>query len=152
MSKVETIDEAMNTKFPNDKYRLFANIVHTAHWLKSDFENRIKPFGLSSPQFNVLRILRGADDWLNMNEMKNRMVEKSPNTTRLCDKLVDKKLIERNRSQEDRRVVYLKVSQEGLDLLKEIDEHLGSEGPPFINNFTEAQAKAANEIIDLIRN
>jgi DNA-binding MarR family transcriptional regulator len=145
------IDKEMDTKFPNDKIRLLANIVYTSQWIRGNFEKSIKPYKLSSPQFNVLRILRGAGEWLNMNQVRERMVEKSPNTTRLCDKLIEKELIERRRCDEDRRVVFLQISEGGLKLLADIDKTNDGSQMKFIENITEKEAKMMSDLIDKLR-
>jgi DNA-binding MarR family transcriptional regulator len=141
----------MDTKFANEKHRSVANIVFTANWIKNQFESSIKPFKMSSAQFNILRILRGAKDWLSMNEVKKRMVEKSPNTTRLCDKLLDKGYIERTRSEADRRIISLKISDNGMQFLKKVDE-LGENNPlNFFENITLEEATTINHILDKLR-
>ena len=145
------IEEEMKTKFVDDKHRLLANIVFTGNWIKNQFSEFIRPFGLSSQQFNILRILRGAKDWVNMNEVRNRMVEKSPNTTRLCDKLAEKELLERCRSKEDRRVVYLKITKKGLSLLKRIDEKDIESHTSFADNVSVDEAKAVSHVLDKLR-
>ena len=145
------IDEEMKNKFLNEKHRMLGNIVFTANWIQNRFGCFLKPFGISPQQFNVLRILRGAKDWLNMHEVKSRMVEKSPNTTRLCDKLVEKELIERCRSEADRRVVYLKITDAGLELLAAIDEEDDSPFTGFMDNFTDEEAAVVSNILDKLR-
>ena len=145
-----SIDKELNTSFQNDKHRFIANVIFTANWTQSRFSEFLKPFAISSQQFNVLRILRGAKDWVSMNEIKNLMIEKSPNATRLCDKLVEKSYVERKRSESDRRVVYLKISANGLKLLSGIDQ---AENPAmkFLNKLTEEEAKSISIILDRIR-
>ncbi len=145
------IDDEMKTRFQNDKHRMLSNIVFTGNWIKNQFSEFIKPFGISPQQFNILRILRGANDWLNMNEVRNRMVEKSPNATRLCDKLVDKKLLERFRGEEDRRAVYLKITKQGLSLLKRIDDHDDGSHKSFADNVTNEEAIIVSRILDKLR-
>ncbi len=146
-----SIDDDTKTNFANDKHRFAANVIYTSNWIKNQFYEFIKPFGLSSPQFNILRILRGAKDWVNMNDIKSRMVEKSPNTTRLCDKLLEKGLVERRRSEKDRRLVFLKISEQGLQLLKEIDEHDDGSHMSFFNNINDDEAKVVSQILDKLR-
>lgn len=145
------IDDVMKTKFANERHRFMANIVFTSNWIRSQFNCFIEPFGISMQQFNILRILRGAGDWVNMNDVKERMVEKSPNATRLCDKLVAKKLVERQRCEADRRVVHLKISDQGLQLLKEIDDKDDGSHMGFIANVTEEEAKVVSDILDKLR-
>ena len=116
------IDAEVKTKFVNERHRFVTNLVYTSGWIKNLFTEDLKPFGISSQQFNILRILRGADDWVAMNDVKDLMIEKAPNATRLSDKLLNKNLIKRKRSNTDRRVVYVRISSRGVDLLEEIDE------------------------------
>lgn len=145
------IDEDMKTKFKDEKQRFLSNVVFTANWIRNQFEEFIKPFGISPQQFNILRILRGAKDWLSMNEVKDRMVEKSPNATRLCDKLLEKELLERVRCEADRRMVHLRISQKGLDLLEEIDNVDEDTYASFKENISEEEARLVTEILDKLR-
>lgn len=144
MSKDKNIS---GDNFTDERHRLMFHIVSTASWIQSHAVDYLAPYGLSSPQFNILRILRGAEEWLSMQEIKNRMVEKSPNTTRLCDKLVAKELVERKRSEEDRRVVYLNVTKKGLELLLEIDKVDAKKYFGFMENLTEEEAKIVNQLL-----
>ena len=146
-----TIDEAMQTKFENDTHRMLASIIFTGNWIQNNFADFITPFGLSAQQFNILRILRGAKDWVTMNEVKKRMVEKSPNATRLCDKLLVKKLIYRERSANDKRSISLKISSNGLQLLKDIDDTDNSSFMEFTNNVSSEEAKTLITILDKLR-
>ena len=146
-----SIEKEMNTKFSNDTHRAMSNIVFTGGWIKTQFESILKPYALSSPQFNILRILRGANDWLNMQEVKNRMVEKSPNTTRLCDKLEAKGLILRERNEQDKRQVFMKISDKGLKYIAPIDKANQSEVMQFLQNITTKEAQELSRILDKLR-
>ena len=107
-----------------------------------------KSFGISPQQYNILRILNGANEPLKVQVIKERMIERSPNATRLMDKLCDKNLIERERCEQDRRVVYVKIAKEGLQLLSRIDK---SENLKFLEKITEEEAKTLSDILDKIR-
>tara|TARA_Y100000385_G_scaffold291305_1_gene368490 strand:+ start:2451 stop:2798 length:348 start_codon:yes stop_codon:yes gene_type:complete len=114
----------------------------------------MSPFGLSMAQFNILRILRGAKKTISINTVKERMIEKSPNTTRLMDKLIEKELILRERCESDRRIVYVKISKHGLKLLKEIDDAfedkaLNSKMIP--TGLTEDEADQLSNLLDKLR-
>lgn len=146
-----SIDEVTKTRFLNDKHRFVLNLMYTSNYIRSLFEEQLKPFGLTNPQFNILRILRGAGDWKTMGDVKELMVEKSPNTTRLVDKLLDKGLIKRERDVNDRRVVYIKITKKGLNVLKKIDEIEQGDHIDIFNRITEKEAKKASEIIDKLR-
>jgi DNA-binding MarR family transcriptional regulator len=146
-----SIEKEMNTSFTHDTHRAMGNIVFTGGWIKAQFESILKPYGLTSPQFNILRILRGSKEWLNMQEIKTRMVEKSPNTTRLCDKLVEKGLVLRERNENDKRQVYLKISVKGLHFIAPIDQANKMDAMKFLNNITPEEANDLTRILDKLR-
>ncbi|MAR66996.1 MAG: MarR family transcriptional regulator [Crocinitomicaceae bacterium] len=84
--------------------------------------NTLKPFKISLQQFNVLRILRGRKGIpANLQTVQKRMIHKMSNTTRLIDKLIDKKLVKRKICKDNRRKIEIFITQEGLDLLSKLD-------------------------------
>ena len=142
------ISKDIQSEFPNNKVKALINIKYTANWLNSKENEFFNPYGISPQQFNILRILRGAKGAIKVQEVKERMIERAPNVTRLTDKLCDKKLIERFRCKDDRRVVYLTISEEGLKLLSIIDNSLSYD---FLENFTEEEAIQLSNLLDKIR-
>lgn len=145
------IDQEVQMKFMNDRHRAVTNLIFTASWIKNLFTEFLKPYNLSIPQMNILRILRGAKDWMVMSDVKSRMVEKAPNATRLADKLLEKGYIKRRRSDSDRRVVYVNITQKGLNLLDEIDQADDGVQAEFMNRITLKEAKEMSKIIDKLR-
>lgn len=147
------IDDILKTKFQNDKHRFIANLIHTSNTFQNLFVTFLKPFDLSPQQFNILRILRGANDWVTMNKIKELMIDKAPNATRLSDKLLDKGLIERKRGDEDRRAVYLNITEKGLELLKDIDENdVGEhEHINYFKRISEEDARYFSDVLDKMR-
>ncbi|WP_372770238.1 MarR family winged helix-turn-helix transcriptional regulator [Lutibacter sp.] len=142
------ISKDINSKFPNEHVKALINIKYTANWLNTVGNEFLKPNKISNQQYNILRILKGANEAVTVNMVKERMIEKSPNATRLMDKLCDKGLIERTRCENDRRVVYVKISEKGLKLLDKIKmEEFDNQ----MNSITEEEAKILNEILDKIR-
>jgi len=142
------LGKEINSKFPNEKVKAMLNIKFTAGWLDQIGNRLLKPHNISEQQYNILRILRGASKEIMVAEVKERMIQKSPNTTRLMDKLCEKKLIERSRCENDRRVVFVKISKKGLDLVEKINL---SEFDTYLNRLTEDDAKMLNELLDKIR-
>lgn len=147
------IEEAIQSKIENPHLRASINVRYTSNWMSAIQNKFMEDFDLTMPQFNILRILRGAKKAITVNTVKQRMVEKSPNTTRLMDKLIDKGLIERERCSEDRRVVYVKISESGLDLLAKIDEALKTRGKDVLvlENLTEEEACLLSDLLDKMR-
>lgn len=138
----------IQSTFKNEWIKAALNIKYTANYLANLSEKFFEPYGLSSQQYNVLRILRGAKKPITVSDIKSRMVEKTPNTTRLMDKLCAKELIKRSRSEADRRTVYSEITKTGLDLLAEIDK---SNHTIATNLITEEEAKELNRLLDKIR-
>lgn len=143
------ISKDIQSKFPNNKVKAIINIKYTANWLNSKENEFFSPYGISPQQFNILRILRGAKEPMKVQEIKRRMIERAPNITRLTDKLYDKKLIERVRCEEDRRVVHINISKEGLKLLKIIDNT--TIDLDFFKKLTEEEAIQLSNLLDKIR-
>ena len=100
------IAKDINSKFPNEKVKALINIKYTANWLDTIGNEILKPNKISIQQYNILRILRGSEKAITVTTIKERMIQKSPNSTRLMDKLCDKNLIERTRCENDRRVTF----------------------------------------------
>lgn len=142
------ISKDINSKFINNKVKALINIKYTASWLSSKENDFFKPFGISPQQYNILRILRGAKEQIKVQVVKDRMIERAPNATRLMDKLCDKDLIERERCESDRRVVYVKITDIGLELLMKIDEQRNSS---FLDKLSEEEAIELSNLLDKIR-
>lgn len=98
------------------------SIGRTAALLERAFAQMLKPYGITPTQYNVLRILRGAGAaGLCRNEVGARLVTPVPDVTRLLDRMADLKLIARQRSDEDRRLVRTHLTAKGLDLVNSLD-------------------------------
>lgn len=101
---------------------VFVNLLRTADALARGAETLLKPTGLSSTQYNVLRILRGAGtEGLACSEVGCRMISRDPDITRLLDRMESRGLIARTRGKEDRRVVKTRITAEGLRVLEKLD-------------------------------
>jgi MarR family 2-MHQ and catechol resistance regulon transcriptional repressor len=142
------ISKDINSKFISNKLKALINIKYTSNWLNSKENAFFKPYGISPQQYNILRILRGAKDQIKVQIVKDRMIERAPNATRLMDKLCDKTFIERERCKHDRRVVYVKITKAGLDVLTTIDNN---NNISFLENISEKEAVLLSNLLDKIR-
>jgi MarR family transcriptional regulator, 2-MHQ and catechol-resistance regulon repressor len=148
-----TIDEAIKSKFDNNHVRAIVNVMYTANWYKNHHQEFLSEYQISGQQYNILRILRGAKDFLPMTEVKNRMIEKSPNTTRLADKLLEATYIERKRCDSDRRVVYVKITEKGLAMLAEIDSKKVMQPNDLVKkHLSDDEARMLSHLLDKLRN
>lgn len=144
------IGEAINSKFKTAYQKAVINLRYTANYLGNCQNQFMIKYDLSLAQFNILRILRGAKGAISVNTVKERMIEKSPNTTRLMDKLIEKNLIQRIRCDKDRRVLYVEITQDGLALLEKIDcdPHFSLDN---CGNLTEQEAEQLSALLDKMR-
>ena len=117
-------DEIKQTKpFASLEQEAMLSIERTAALLGHQFEQALKPFGVTPTQYNVLRILRGAGErGLCRSEVRERLIAQVPDVTRLLDRLEETKLIERSRDSVDRRLVNTRITSEGIDLLRRLDQ------------------------------
>jgi len=148
---VGKIDSEIKSKFVNDQHRFVTNLVFTANWVNNYFVDHIKPFGISPQQFNILRILKASGDWIPMSDVKDGLLDKAPNATRLADKLLSKKLIDRNRSDLDRRKVYVRITKKGLELMEEINKKESLIQEALDTRITAKDAKYVSEVLDKFR-
>ena len=138
----------INSKFENNRVKAMLNIIYTANWINSCQNEFFKDFGISPQQYNILRILNGAGVSLNVQTIKDRMLERSPNATRLMDKLCAKDYIERLPSEQDRRVVKIAITKNGIDLLNAIPKNLNKD---LLKNLNEDEAEQLSNLLDKMR-
>ena len=115
-------DAIKQKKFESPLHKATINLMYTANWLHGEFRDLFKSFDITHQQYNVLRILRGMHpNCVNPSEIKEVMLDKNPDITRLCDRLLLMGLIHRNIDKENRRKMKIVITEKGLDLLLEIE-------------------------------
>jgi len=142
------ISKDINSRFDNNKVKALINILYTANWITNIQNTFFKPFGISPQQYNILRILNGANEPLKVQVIKDRMIERSPNATRLMDKLCAKKLIDRIPCPGDRRVVHIAITDKGKKLLNDISDNFNDE---ILKNINESEATQLSDLLDKLR-
>ena len=138
-------------KFHNEYDKVLVNILFTSSWLYNINALRLKPFGITPEQFNVLRILRGSHPKkLMLASITSRMIDKNSNATRLVEKLRQKNLVEREICENNRRQVDISITEKGLGLLKKIDSE-ESIWVSTLKNISKTEAAELNRILDKLR-
>lgn len=147
------IEEAIQQKkFKNEFLKADINIMYTASWLSLLKRQLLNDFDISWQQFNILRILKGQfPNTSPLKELSERMIDKTSNTSRLVDKLVDKGLVERNLCPRDRRRVDIVISKAGLDMIDEVSPVIEEGMSEVLARITEDEARMLNSILDKIR-
>jgi len=130
----------------------FIAILRTADRLDLRLTELLKPFNLSTTQFNALRILRGAgEQGLACSEVGERMINHDPDITRLMDRLEKRGLVQRRRDQQDRRVIVARITPAGLDLLKTIDQPLNEFHRRMMGKIGDVKLRSLLRLLELVR-
>jgi len=128
------------------------SVVRTATTLQDAGEEIFKPAGITGTQFNVLRILRGAEpDGLCRNALRDRMLTRMPDVTRLLDRMEKAGLVERSREGDDRRMVSTRITKDGRRLLDELDPKVLAFHKRRLSHLTEAQLHTLIDLLALVR-
>lgn len=127
------------------------NLIYTANWLTSKQDSLFKDSGITVQQYNVLRILRGQyPNPCSIKLIKERMLDRMSDTSRIVDKLFAKKLLERKECPNDRRSVDIIITEQGLELLKSLDyiDDLSKQNTKSLN---AKEINILNELLDKLR-
>ena len=125
MAKIE--DEIKQPRFRDCYQKAAVNLMFTANWLEGKQQEFFKSFGITVQQFNILRILRGQHpNRISGVEIKSRMLDRNSDISRLLDRLLKKNLISKHLRPGDKRATDIAITDQGLDLLKQIDKDLES--------------------------
>ncbi len=146
-----SLEKELKSRFDSEQHKALLNVMFTANWMRTRLAEVYRPFGVSTQQYNILRILRGAKQRMKMHSVKERMIDRAPNATRLTDKLIAKGLVQRERCEEDRRVVYVSISDKGLELLAQVDISSKALHHELASGLSEADALHLNSTLDAWR-
>lgn len=144
-------DDIQQRSFRSIQHKSTVNLLYTISWLNSQLSPYFKDSGITSQQYNVLRILRGQNGKpCSLKVIKERMLDRMSDASRIVDKLVVKGLVSRATCDEDRRSVDLTISEKGLELLKQLD-FVDDAGVEVFKNLNEAELQSLNELLDKLR-
>ena len=144
-------DEIKQPHFRDEYQKAYINLIYTAGWLQLRQAAAFKPFGLTLPQFNILRILRGQHPLpATVALLIDRMLDKTSNASRIVDRLEEKQLVTRTVCPANRRAVDIRITKAGLALLDQIEEagilHNNNNAP-----LNEGDMRQLNSLLDKIR-
>ncbi len=132
--------------------RIFVALLQTADTLGQEAEQLLKAAGIPSAQYNVLRILRGAEpEGLACRAIGDRMISHDPDITRLLDRMEKRGLITRERQTDDRRVVKTRITPQGLSLLKTLDQPIHDLHKRQFRHITTARLKTLSDLLEEVR-
>jgi DNA-binding MarR family transcriptional regulator len=143
-------DDIKQSKFRNEFQKAGINIIYTFNWMSERMKNLFEVHGLTLQQFNILRILRGAGQPLSTLQIRQRMLDKMSDTSRIVDRLVIKGFVKKEICKSDKRLVDVSITDKGKKILAKLDNHQ-DEMDGMLNNLTETEAKTINILLDKIR-
>lgn len=143
--------DIQQSRFKNERQKAMINLTYTHNWLNEHFKRFLDQFDLTAQQFNILRILRGAAKPLSTLQIRERMLDKMSDTSRIVDRLILKNMVQKNICERDKRLVDVQITQTGLDVLASIDQY-EDEMDNIINGLSPNEAKQLNYLLDKLRN
>ncbi len=138
-------------KFRSEYQKATINLIYTFNWMNEQIKNMLDQYDITPQQFNILRILRGAGKPISTLQIRQRMLDKMSDTSRIVDRLVKKDLVKKVICEGDRRLVDVSISDSGLQLLERMDTHQEDMDSVF-KNLDEEEAITLNKLLDRIRN
>jgi DNA-binding MarR family transcriptional regulator len=136
--------------FRNEYQKGIINLIYTYNWMNEKMKSFFEKNDITGQQFNILRILRGAAVPISTLQIRERMLDKMSDTSRIVDRLVKKGLAKKNICKYDKRLVDVSISPKGKKLLEKIDLY-ESKMDAVLGNLSVAETKTLNELLDKIR-
>ena len=146
-----SIENEIKSKFRNEYHKALVNLYYTNNVIGEQFLKMLQEYGLAAPQFNVLRILRGQyPNAASIGLIKERMLDKNSDVSRIVDRLFKKKLVERKEGKSDRRQKDVLITKMGLELLEKMAVCENQEDA-ILSNLNKKEVNLLNELLDKIR-
>ena len=136
--------------FRNEFQKMGINLLFTANWLNEQIGKMLSEEGVTQQQYNILRILRGSATPLSTLKIRERMLDKMSDTSRIVDRLIAKELVVKNTCEKDKRLVDITLSPKGLSLVDQLDQY-NERIDALLKGINESEAKTMNQILDKIR-
>src|SRR5580698_1072245 len=144
-------NEINQRKFRNEYQKAILNILYTNNWLSEKINIIFDEWDITPRQFNILRILRGEGKPLSTLQIRQRMLDKMSDTSRIVDRLVRKGMVRKTPNGEDRRLVDVVITPKGKKLLEKIDP-FEDYADKIMENLSEEETKTLNSLLDKLRN
>jgi DNA-binding MarR family transcriptional regulator len=146
-----TLEKDINQHvFRSEYQKSIINLIYTFNWMNEKVNRFFEPFDITQQQFNILRILRGAGQPLSTLQIRQRMLDKMSDTSRIVDRLVKKGLVKKSICREDRRLVDVLLTDKGKKLLQVMDETY-DEMDSLFKYLSVEEATQLNFLLDKIR-
>jgi DNA-binding MarR family transcriptional regulator len=142
--------DIQQASFRNEFQKMGINLLFTANWLNEQIGKMLSEEGVTQQQYNILRILRGSATPLSTLKIRERMLDKMSDTSRIVDRLITKELVLKNTCEKDKRLVDITLSPKGLLLVDQLDQ-FNDRIDALLKGINESEAATMNQILDKIR-
>lgn len=136
--------------FASQHEKAIVNIIYTHGWLNGEMQAYFKKFGLTGKQYNILRILKGANKPISTSALKKRLLDKSSDVSRIVSRMASKGLIKKNACETDKRLVDVVLSSKGKSVLDKVDKHRKSL-LEIMSGLSKKDAQTLNGLLDKLR-
>lgn len=136
--------------FRNEHQKAVINLIYTFNWLRDQMQGKLGCYHLTMQQYNILRILRGAGTPLSTLQIRERMLDKMSDTSRIVDRLIVKELVAKTTCKRDKRLVDVVITKKGLELLLELDSY-SADMDKVVGNLANEEAVQLNFLLDKLR-
>jgi DNA-binding MarR family transcriptional regulator len=136
--------------FRNEFQKMGINLIYTANWLNEKITHILANEEITQQQYNILRILRGSECPLSTLKIRERMLDKMSDTSRIVDRLIAKGLVEKSACLKDKRLVDITISKKGLVLVDKLDQ-FNDQIDAVLKGVDEKEAQTINQLLDKIR-
>lgn len=137
-------------RFNSEYHKMNVNLIYTYNWVMEQSKRFFEKADLTPQQYNILRILRGAGKPISTLQIRQRMLDKMSDTSRIVDRLLKKGLVEKMVCKNDRRLVDVTISEKGMALLNKLDNNT-HELDSHLNSISIEEAKTMNHLLDKLR-
>lgn len=142
--------DIQQSNFRNEFQKMGINLLFTANWLNEQINKMLAEQGITQQQYNILRILRGSATPLSTLKIRERMLDKMSDTSRIVDRLIAKELVMKSTCEKDKRLVDITLSPKGLNLIDHLDQ-FNDRIDALLKGINESEANTMNQILDKIR-
>ncbi len=143
-------NDIQQASFRNEYQKMGINLMYTANWLNEQIGRFLVQEDITQQQYNILRILRGSEVPLSTLQIRERMLDKMSDTSRIVDRLIVKELVQKSACKFDKRLVDVTLTSKGLNLVTKLDKY-NDQIDAILKGVSESEAKTLNEILDKLR-
>jgi len=144
-------DAIQQRRFRNEHLKAMVNILYSHGWLEEKIKKFLKQQDITMQQYNILRILRGARQPLSTMQIRERMLDRMSDTSRIIDRMIIKGIVEKKPNDNDKRLVDITITEKGLQTLEILDKNNDDLDGIIAATLSPGEAKMLNDLLDKMR-